>query len=150
MKKLIAVVAMLAVSTVAFAAAKIETAKTVKVGAKVEAVKPGITATIALAEDGDMLWCHVKFSGVGKNETIKPVIKWTAPEVNYITKKGKKVALFKSSVYPSPAVRTKTKATRTLVTTVVGTDKEFRATGVWKVEAIVGDVSLAEATYEVK
>jgi len=139
MKKLIAIMAMLAVCSVVMAAKKAAPVEPAK-------AKAEIVAKVKLAEDGDTLYCRVKFTGVEAGKTIMPVINWTAPEVYYTTKKGTKVLLFKvSDHYDSPPVRTKTKATRTLVTTVTGVGKVVRAVGLWKAEVTVDGVVVGSA-----
>jgi hypothetical protein len=74
------------------------------------------------------------------------------PEIVYTVKKGEKKGetfkIFNDSEYQSPAVRTKTKAYRTMVTEVNG--KTVHALGVWKVEVVVDGVVIGSATYEVK
>jgi hypothetical protein len=97
-----------------------------------------VTAEVQFKEDGNRLWCYVALAGGGRGR-VSPVIRWTAPD---------NAPLFASGTYQSPAVRTRTKAYRTLVTTANG--KQYRATGTWRVEVEVGGVVIGEGTYEVK
>ena len=144
MKKLVAIAVILGLTGGVMAAKKAD------LNAPCDSTKAGIVATVTLAEDGDKLWCHVKFTGVEKGQRISPVIKWTAPEVYYTTKKGNKVLVFDNSTYESPSVRTKTKAWRTLSSVVSGTEKTMRAVGIWKVEVLVDGVVIGSAEYKVK
>ena len=131
-----------------------------------------VSVQIKLAEDGDQLWCHIRFKGIEARQTIQYRFRWTAPEVVFLTKKGEKVPLFSNSVYPvadkSALVAGdsggtcyckdsgekgcwRSKAYRTLKTTL-GNGKEVRAVGTWKVEVLndADSTVLGSLTYDVK
>ena len=131
-----------------------------------------VSVQIKLAEDGDQLWCHIRFKGIEARQTIQYRFRWTAPDVVFTPKKGDVVKLFLSTVYPvadKPALVAgdsssqcycrdsgekgcfRSKAYRTLKTTL-DNGKTFRALGTWKVE-ILDDADgtvLGSLSYDVK
>ena len=168
MKKLIALVAVLAVASAVYAAKKvaINPEKAAELGDVPQ--ESSLLAKVSLAEDGNQLWCHVRILGIAHGRTIEPVIKWTAPEVVYTNKKGEKTLIFQNSEWKgkkllgdpdikNPPCRctdtgqkncARTKAFRTLKTEASG--KTYTATGTWKVEVLVDGVVIGSAEYLVK
>jgi hypothetical protein len=147
---------------------KSKPAKTAATGT-VPMAGPGVQ--IKMAEDGDQLWCHIRFQGIESGQTVKYRFRWTAPAVVFLTKKGEKIALFSNSVYPVAEQAAlvagdnggtcyckdsgekgcwRSKAYRTLKTDV--NEKWVRAVGTWKVEVLndADGTVLGSLTYDVK
>ena len=138
MKKLIALMAVVAVATVAYAAKKVEAPKGETVKAA-EPVKAEVKATVEFKMNGNRLYCYVNLTGVAKGDKVEPCIYSTPPEA---------AQAFSKDMYRSPMVRTHTKSYRTVVTTIG--EKEVRAVGVWTFVVKVDGVEVGSGSYEVK
>jgi hypothetical protein len=135
MKKLVAVVALIALASGVMAAKKAE--KSVEKAS--ESVKPSVSAELSFEMKGDRLYCFVALTGVAKGDKVEPCIYSTPPETAQV---------FSKDMYRSPMVRTKTKSYRTVVTTIG--KKEIRAVGIWKFSVKVDGVEVGSGEYEVK
>jgi Tfp pilus assembly protein FimT len=130
-----------------------------------------VKANVSLAEDGDKLWANARLTGIESGQTVTVTFRWTAPLVEYTTKKGKKVRLFSDTTLTcsrplgdadGPCVCSdtgekgcqRTRAYRTLVTTL-SNGTEVRAAGTWHVDVLIGfgtkdEYLIGQATYEIK
>ena len=149
------------------------------------AICAALVATVCLAEvtadvgfriedmDNGSQRLHADFRmhGIEAGEVFQYEFRWTAPDVFYVHKDGKKTRLFKDSVYApkKPAGDTsqdrvpcycadtkeagcwRTTAYRTITTTLAN-GKQYRAAGEWKVQLVRLDTDkvIKEGTFVVE